>query len=253
MTGFGAARPLARTALPWVTWIKRAIHGDTATSWWRPLMMLSTRETATQLDALRRGSWHVFGCPISSGFFRARPLASSGAHESFPTPDFLMPIAQTRSAVVGTRQPQLVAALRPQLAPGQRFTLVPVLAALSVAFAALEASAASFNITSATPTKASQTLGTGERGDVAAAAALQVSGSSVSVTLIGNNASIVTLGTMKQTGTDRLIRDNTGVTGLIVTNGTHTDILPVPLPPSLALFLAGVGCVGLLFRRRRPG
>jgi autotransporter-associated beta strand protein len=35
-------------------------------------------------------------------------------------------------------------------------------------------------------------------------------------------------------------------------DGTYTDIAPVPLPPSLALFLAGVGCIGLLYRRRRP-
>ncbi|MBY0468309.1 MAG: PEP-CTERM sorting domain-containing protein, partial [Burkholderiaceae bacterium] len=36
-------------------------------------------------------------------------------------------------------------------------------------------------------------------------------------------------------------------------DGTYTDISPVPLPPSLALLLGGLGCMGMLYQRRRPG
>jgi hypothetical protein len=71
------------------------------------------------------------------------------------------------------------------------------------------------------------------------------------MTLSGDDGSIVSPGKMKQTGTGRLVRDNTGVAGSTATSGT--DNSPLPLPPSLALFLAGVGCIGLLYQRRRPG
>ncbi len=47
--------------------------------------------------------------------------------------------------------------------------------------------------------------------------ATAVSGSTVAVTISGNNATLTNLGTLNQTGTGRAIRDNTGVTGLTIT------------------------------------
>jgi autotransporter-associated beta strand protein len=50
-----------------------------------------------------------------------------------------------------------------------------------------------------------------------------VSGASVAVTVTGNNATITNLGTLSQTGSGRAIRDTTGVTGLVITNGSATN------------------------------
>ncbi len=126
-----------------------------------------------------------------------------------------------RAAAANSHLDNLVA-VRPALAEAQRSALVPILAALSFAFATTGASAASFNITSGTNTSA-QSLAAGQTGNVAAGAALSVSGSSVAVTFTGNNASVTNLGTMLQTGTGRMLRDNTGVTGLVVTNGNSSN------------------------------
>ena len=180
-----------------------------------------------------------------------RPIASHGAHESLAPPEFLMPISQTCSAVLGTWQSPLAVTLRPQPAAERRSGLLPVLAGLAMAFTVSGASATSFNMTSGTRTTAGQTLGAVEAGNVVAAATLRLSGSDVAMTLSGDDGSIVSPGKMKQTGTGRLVRDNTGVAGSTATSGT--DNSPLPLPPSLALFLAGVGCIGLLYQRRRPG
>ena len=83
--------------------------------------------------------------------------------------------------------------------------------------------AASFAITNASTT--AQTLGTasGQTGSVSATGSLTVSGSTVAVTLTGNNATLSNLGSMVQTGTGRVIRDNTGVTGLMITNGSVSN------------------------------
>ena len=85
------------------------------------------------------------------------------------------------------------------------------------------ASATPFSITGNTTT--AQTLGTasGQTGSVAAGAALTVSGSTVAVTISGSNATLNNLGTISQTGTGRAIRDNTGVTSLVVNNGSSTN------------------------------
>jgi hypothetical protein len=45
----------------------------------------------------------------------------------------------------------------------------------------------------------------------------------VAVAVSGNNATLTNLGTIKQTGTGRAIRDNIGVTGLTITNGGLTN------------------------------
>lgn len=105
----------------------------------------------------------------------------------------------------------------------KQLALVPVLAALAGLAGSLNASAASFTVTGSSTT--AQTLNTNETGTVNAGGSLTVSGSTVAVTLGGNNATIVNLGTMKQTGTGRVIRDNTatGLTGITVTNGSVSN------------------------------
>jgi hypothetical protein len=90
-------------------------------------------------------------------------------------------------------------------------------------FAESGASAANFNITG--PSTTAQTLGSaaGQTGTITDTGSLTVSGTTNAVTITGNNATLTNLGTLEQTGTGRAIRDNTGVTGLIVNNGSSTD------------------------------
>jgi len=80
------------------------------------------------------------------------------------------------------------------------------------------ASAADFTITGAGTT--AQTLTAGQSGTVAASGTLIVSGDKNTVTVTGNGATLTNLGTIKQTGTGRVIRDNTGVSDLTVNNGS---------------------------------
>jgi Passenger-associated-transport-repeat len=107
------------------------------------------------------------------------------------------------------------------------FAIRPATRGLSLAAIALllatPAFAANFDITTASTTP--QTLGTasGQTGTVEAAGSLTVSGSTVAVTVSGNTATLTNLNTIKQTGTGRVIRDNTGVTGLIINNGSSTN------------------------------
>jgi autotransporter-associated beta strand protein len=100
-----------------------------------------------------------------------------------------------------------------------RGLLVAAMLPLSIA----SASATSFNIT--TNSTAAQTLGSasGQTGAVAAGKSLTVSGSTVAVTVSGNNATLTNLGTISQTGNGRVIRDNTGVTGLVINNGSISN------------------------------
>jgi len=95
--------------------------------------------------------------------------------------------------------------------------------AVSAALSARPAFAANFDIS--TPSTAAQTLGTssGQTGTVEKTGSLTVSGSTVAVTVSGNNATLTNLGTISQTGTGRAVRDNTGVTGLTVNNGSTTN------------------------------
>jgi len=65
-----------------------------------------------------------------------------------------------------------------------------------------------------------QSLGNNQTGSVAASGALSVSGSTVAVAITGNNATVNNLGAIKQTGSGRVIRDNTGVANLVVNNGS---------------------------------
>jgi hypothetical protein len=80
------------------------------------------------------------------------------------------------------------------------------------------ATAADFSISGTS--SSAQSLGNNQTGSVAASGALSVSGSTVAVTITGNNATVNNLGSIKQTGSGRAIRDNTGVTNLVVNNGS---------------------------------
>jgi hypothetical protein len=83
--------------------------------------------------------------------------------------------------------------------------------------------AGSFTIS--TNSTAAQTLGSGsgQTGTVNAGKTLSVSGANVAVTITGNNATLNNDGTITQTGTGRVIRDNTGVSGLTINNGSITN------------------------------
>ncbi len=84
-------------------------------------------------------------------------------------------------------------------------------------------SGASFTISSASTTAQTLGAGAGQTGTITATGALTVSGGTVAVTISGNNATLTNLGILQQTGTGRAIRDNTGVTGLTITNGSVTN------------------------------
>ena len=105
--------------------------------------------------------------------------------------------------------------------------LRPVVAILTSAVLtmgpAATAQAASFTINA--PSTTPQTLGSGagQTGQVTATGALTVGGSNVAVTVSGNDATLTNLGVISQTGTGRVVRDNTGVTGLVITNGGATN------------------------------
>ncbi|MEI6334748.1 MAG: autotransporter-associated beta strand repeat-containing protein [Methylococcaceae bacterium] len=85
------------------------------------------------------------------------------------------------------------------------------------------AQASSFTISSNSTT--AQTLGTGagQTGAVNIGNTLSVSGGTDVVTISGNSATLNNLGSIRQTGTGRVIRDNTGVTGLTITNGSLSN------------------------------
>jgi len=85
------------------------------------------------------------------------------------------------------------------------------------------AHAGDFDITA--PSTTPQTLGaaSGQTGTVEATGSLTVSGATVAVTISGNNATLTNLGSILQTGSGRDIRDNTGVTNLVINNGSTTN------------------------------
>ncbi|MGV7211594.1 FxDxF family PEP-CTERM protein [Oxalobacteraceae bacterium A2-2] len=104
-------------------------------------------------------------------------------------------------------------------------SLRPARLALLVAAAfPLAASAASFTFNNTNSTSA-QTLGAGsnQAGTISANSSLVVSGSTNAITISGNNATLTNLGAIKQTGTGRAVRDNTGVASFVFTNGSGTN------------------------------
>jgi len=90
------------------------------------------------------------------------------------------------------------------------------------------AQAANFSVGANTTNGSVQTLNAGQTGTVASNGMLSVGGSDVAVTVKGSNVTLNNQGTIRQTGTGRLIRDNTGVTGLVIINGAadnHSALL----------------------------
>jgi hypothetical protein len=83
--------------------------------------------------------------------------------------------------------------------------------------------AASFTLTSNSTTPQTLGPGSGQTGTINAGVSLTVSGSSVAVTITGNNATLNNNGSLLQIGTGRAVRDNTGVTGLTINNGSTTN------------------------------
>jgi hypothetical protein len=83
------------------------------------------------------------------------------------------------------------------------------------------------NFTISSPSTTPQSLGTSQTGTITASGSLTVNSSTVGVTITGNNATFTNLGTLSETGTGsnagRAIRDNTGVTGLQIFNGSATN------------------------------
>ena len=108
-------------------------------------------------------------------------------------------------------------------AAARHFKLAPLLAALAVSFGFGSATAADFTISSNSTTAQTLGSGTGQTGTVNAGKSLTVSGATVAVTISGNNATLSNQGTIKQTGTGRVVRDITGVSGLTVNNGSATN------------------------------
>jgi autotransporter-associated beta strand protein len=85
------------------------------------------------------------------------------------------------------------------------------------------ASAADFPGTISNANTKAQTLAAGQSGTVTATGTLTVASDKVAVTITGNNATLDNQGAIKQTGTGRVVRDNTGVTGLTINNGSATN------------------------------
>lgn len=65
-----------------------------------------------------------------------------------------------------------------------------------------------------------QTLALGQSGTVSSSGTLTVGSDKNAVTITGNNAVLNNSGTIIQTGTARVVRDNTGVTGLVINNNS---------------------------------
>lgn len=98
------------------------------------------------------------------------------------------------------------------------FARVALLATLSAG-----AAQAANNFPISAPATKAQTLVAGQTGLVTNTGTLTVSGSDVAVTVTGDGATLTNLGTIKQTGTGRVVRDNTGVQGLTINNGSATN------------------------------
>lgn len=98
----------------------------------------------------------------------------------------------------------------------------PINAAILAVTLALCASAgaAPFTINGAVTTGQLLGPGSGQVGTVSAGASLTTTGGTVAVTISGNDAVLNNLGTIDQTGSGRAIRDNKGVTGLVINNAS---------------------------------
>lgn len=68
-----------------------------------------------------------------------------------------------------------------------------------------------------------QTLGKNQTGTITTTGSLIVGGSAVAVSITDKNATLDNQGLISQTGNGRVIRDNAGVTGLTIINGSATN------------------------------
>jgi autotransporter-associated beta strand protein len=87
----------------------------------------------------------------------------------------------------------------------------------------MAASAADFPGTISDANTKVQTLAAGQTGTVASGGTLTIGGDKVAVTITGNGATLNNLGAIKQTGTGRVVRDNTGVSNLVINNGSTVN------------------------------
>jgi len=93
----------------------------------------------------------------------------------------------------------------------------------------LNSAAAPFTVTAGATVNSGQTLNANETGSVLAgsgsfaAGVLSVVGGTIAVTIGGNGATVNNQGTMTQTGTGRLILNNTSYTGLNIVNGSASN------------------------------
>ncbi|QHJ00225.1 PEP-CTERM sorting domain-containing protein [Xylophilus rhododendri] len=108
------------------------------------------------------------------------------------------------------------------------FLLLPLAMALASVFGAAGAHAADITITG--NSTAAQSVVKNQTLTVQSGATLTVGAGANAATVTGNGATITNLGTMSTTGTTamgnqsgRIVRDNTGVTGLTVNNGSATN------------------------------
>jgi autotransporter-associated beta strand protein len=113
--------------------------------------------------------------------------------------------------------------------------LHPLSAAVAILLATGAAPAFATPFTIGGNSTTAQTLGNGDTGTVTAGGALTVGGSTVAVTVKGNNATLNNAGMIAQTGSGRAIRDNTGVMNLVVNNrGTirtaDADVIQMNVP-----------------------
>lgn len=104
-----------------------------------------------------------------------------------------------------------------------RTLFVALVAAGLLPLSAAPVFAGSFAITGNSTTAQTLGSGAGQTGTVDNGASLTVGGGTVAVTISGSNATLTNLGTINQTGTGRVVRDNTGVTGLMITNGSLSN------------------------------
>ena len=120
------------------------------------------------------------------------------------------------------------ASIRPRPFKPRTLVYTMALAAL-LPWSAGTALATTFSITGPGVITTGQTLGSGsgETGTVTDTGALTVGGGTNAVTITGNNATLTNLGTISQTGSGRVVRDNTGVTGLTINNGSTTNATAV--------------------------
>jgi hypothetical protein len=103
------------------------------------------------------------------------------------------------------------------------FALAPLLIALGATSVAPAAWSADFTISGSSSSAQTLGSGSGQTGTVTATGKLTVSGGTNAVAITGNNANLTNLGTISQTGSGRVVRDNAGVSNLTVTNGSQTN------------------------------